>query len=336
MAKDSIGRLALFLSADTAQLKRDLDKAGAVAASFQGKIEKDFAKMGEKLGRTWQEMLPANISRQANFNIAQAAADKKKQELLNAATIAQGGGRFGSMLGGTAFQGAGIGADKLFASLSRFAPVAAVAAVALGAMTAAAVGFWKFTLAAVGKSNPVAMERYNRAWDDLLAIFGQRLAPVLNLATDGVRLVADAFHSILPSGKEVEQMFRGMKEAMKDARDGVGQAKPVLKSLFDSQIGNYLKFGSAYMSQQGSILRGLTGGRGAEQLNSSVGAAATARSFAGLEDLREKNMLLNMDTTITPPTKAQADETNTKLDLLIAVTREVSDPFGVRRGIFGF
>src|SRR5579885_455223 len=69
-------------------------------------------------------------------------------------------------------------------------------------------------LATVGKASPATMARMNMAWDDMLAVIGRALIPVVELLTAGFRLLGDFLASILPPTAEVREALGGFYENM--------------------------------------------------------------------------------------------------------------------------
>lgn len=349
MAKGSIGNLSLFLSADTAQFKRDLDRAGSLVDSSGKAMRAKFDRMGNELAQTRLASTPFNIRRQVMLEGAMNAATARRDSLLASARINAGQGRFGQMGAAVGMQGAGIGIDKLLMGLGKLGPYAAVAGAAIGVAAAATIGMWKAMVSLASAASPVAAERYAKAWSDLSAVVGRVFVPVLEIGTDAVRLFADFMATILPSSSQVREALAPLKDVMGDIRIALADVAPLIKMWLVDQLrmaALAIKFFSDQIRQMIAIARAMPGGQvlfgtaalaGGGGLASSFNAAPTGRSFIGLEDLREKNILANMDAGgSAPPTAAQAEQTNAKLDTLINVTSRIADPYGIGRAMVGF
>jgi hypothetical protein len=80
-------------------------------------------------------------------------------------------------------------------------------AVVLQAAERAVVGFGNHLAAFVGKANPAAVQRFQLAVDDLQAVLGRALQPVLERVTQVVRTAADAFASLSPEAQKLAAGF---------------------------------------------------------------------------------------------------------------------------------
>lgn len=74
---DSIGRLALILSADSAALGRDLDRAGGMVDSFGGDVRRKMDKLGNELAKKQLLSTPFNVQRQAGLDLANDFAGQR-------------------------------------------------------------------------------------------------------------------------------------------------------------------------------------------------------------------------------------------------------------------
>src|SRR5262245_12484524 len=60
---------------------------------------------------------------------------------------------------------------------------------------------------AVSLASPGTIQRFNYALQDTIAVFGQRLAPVLEgVIIPGLRLLGDVFNTILPDAKDFKEV----------------------------------------------------------------------------------------------------------------------------------
>jgi hypothetical protein len=198
----------------------------------------------------------------------------------------------GDVAAGVGGEGAAAGAEGGSAGLAG-AGVAAIG-VAAGAMIAVkAFGMLKeklndlaqFTLQAVGKANPAAIERLNLAFDDLQAVAGHALTPVVEVATDAVRLLADVFQDIMPGTNEVRDALQPIKDFIQDLRPALAEITPIIRdfiSLGVKGLGEALKWLQGIFHEFMSGL-GLKG-----KLASSVGAAAKPLQFGTQEQFAKQ------------------------------------------------
>jgi hypothetical protein len=183
-----------------------------------------------------------------------------------------GSGGLGSTLAGAA--GGAIGGG-LGLGLAAASGVVAAATLLAETITDAA-------LATVGKASPATMARMNMAWDDMLAVIGRALIPVVELLTAGFRLLGDFLASILPTTAEVREAFGGFYEILGDLRDVLAEIAPILKEAIKWLLqlaGTLISWLAKVITYPVKLLRdaGLVGG--AKPLTSSVGAAARPASI---------------------------------------------------------
>src|SRR3984957_20952683 len=80
------------------------------------------------------------------------------------------------------------------------------------------------------------MERFQLALDDTQAVIGRMFVPVLELATDGVRMIGDTLASILPSADEMRTALLPFKDAFKDLGDTLAPLRQVLKGMISGFV----------------------------------------------------------------------------------------------------
>lgn len=100
-----------------------------------------------------------------------------------------------------------------------------------GGVVASAAGGFAIAKAFSAKANPVANERFNKATDDLQAVIGRGLTPVIDKATNSVRRFADAWGS-----------SNGILDFFKALSEGRGAGS----SLGASGIGSQVTSANAY------------------------------------------------------------------------------------------
>jgi hypothetical protein len=143
----------------------------------------------------------------------------------------------------------------------------------------------KAMLDLAGKASPVQMERFQMALDDAQAVAGRMFVPVLELATDGMRLFGDVLASILPSADEMRTVLAPIKDAFNDLRDGLAPMAPVLRELIKFSIQGaaaILKL-SITLNPFIKILGALGRLSGAAPLETSVGAAQKPAQFMSVD-----------------------------------------------------
>lgn len=91
-------------------------------------------------------------------------------------------------------------------------------------------------IAAVSKSNPGTYDRFTRTIEDVMAVFGQRLAPVLEIVTEAFRLIGDVLHTILPSGQEFREMLKPISDLFGALRPILGMVATLLNGVLGAAI----------------------------------------------------------------------------------------------------
>ena len=181
-------------------------------------------------------------------------------------------------------EGGGGGAIAGIAAVA--GPLAAVAGAA-SQVTSAMIGLAK-------AASPVATLRFNLALDDLQATMGKVFLPVLELATQGIRGIADVLATVLPSAEEMRDILSPVKDlfdAMRNIFDALAPAiKPLIPlvlqmvkifTLLNPLIGPVIL--SIKLLGDALVALGLTG-----NLKSSVGTATQQASFSSVEQYAKK------------------------------------------------
>lgn len=163
-----------------------------------GKVTDGFSKLHKELNLLNTAIRPDLIKKQADLELRQDAAQRKYDKALYQAK--------GGFLGAA---GRGIAAH----------PFAAAGGVLAGGM------------AAVGARSPATMERFERALLDTTAVIGDTFAPVMDLASEGIRLFGDFLASVLPDANEMREILKPLQEGLKDLRSVLTQVAPTIKDI---------------------------------------------------------------------------------------------------------
>jgi hypothetical protein len=161
-------------------------------------------------------------------------------------------------------------------------------------------------------SNPVAGQRYNDAWADTLAVLGRAFVPVLEIATDLLRLFADVMTTLLPSSAELRDAFKDLREAIKSLK--VGGLGGFGQGMFKPWLTGARVMGKAAQFFSGGF--NLFGG-GGDEMQSSVGAAGRDASLGGISELAMKNWAAAFSGPSDGARMVEEQQkTNTTLDIL--------------------
>jgi hypothetical protein len=164
----------------------------------------------------------------------------------------------------------------------------------------------------VAKANPGAVQRFTFALEDTQAVIGQRLAPVLEVITQGIRLFADVINTILPSGEEFAQLLQPVTDLLNDLREALA---PVAAIIHDVLVVGFKLLGAALQvviipfRLLARLLGALFGAGEETKLKSSVGAAVRNVSFGSVEQYQQQiyRAALMGGVTTNPPTGGQVD-----------------------------
>lgn len=254
-----------------------------------------------------------------------------------------GGGKGTSPAGGTANQESGPG---LLGGLGNvLSAVTGPVGMAVAGFTAAAGATMKFVEAA----NPGAVERFNIAMKDTVAVVGHALTPVLEILTGVVRLVGDVLASILPSAEEMREILKPVSEALKELREDIKPLIPILRDQLYiglKMFAEAVKLAMIPMKVMYKLLGGLLGA--GEELKSSVGAAARSISFTTQEAFAKsvyqaafKNTQGAGEAKPTKPITTYLDEIGETLDEIAGFVRGIADfavnssPLGMLKNLTG-
>lgn len=275
-----------------------------------------------------------------------------------------GGGGLAGLLGGA---GGGIGGlvggagGGAIAAAGPIGAIAAVVGMALAKVKDAALQVVQrfvaltqamFRFAQV--ASPGQAQRWTMALQDLQAVLGRTFIPVLEKATQGVRQIADALNSILPSTAQMRDVFRALDPVFADLKRTLVELRPVLTVFVQTEL-QLLRLSLSLLAVQlralakaiefsplGLLSKALGGDK---TLASSVGAAPRPAQFLQPEDISRQAALAAFQAN--GPQERTADNTagaNARLDAILAglkaLEQSLPDPLGIKaagkRAIQGF
>ncbi len=179
----------------------------------------------------------------------------------------------------TAAEGAEGGAGGLGGLAAALGPAAvAVAGLAIAAGLADAA--WRKTEQLVQLASPATVERLNLAFDDLGAVVGQRLQPLVAVAADGVR--ADVITNVLPSASDVRDTLASLRPAIDDVKAALLDVAPVIKEAlkFDLKLaGGFVREFASVVGAAARAFRALGLLPKNDAAGNSFGASAQATSY---------------------------------------------------------
>lgn len=208
-----------------------------------------------------------------------------------------GGGGIGSALGALVGGGGGGGGGMLGGiggALGGAAGVLGGAALAIGGVTAGVLALEKATEAFVAKSNPAALKQLNLAVDDLMAVIGRALLPVVEFATRAFRFLGDVLAVILPSADDLRDVFSVFDDVLREMYDLMATIAPVIKDVLVGALKALavaLRFLLAPLFYVLDVLKRfglIKEGAGASIKGASFGAAAQPAAFSSVEDYARK------------------------------------------------
>jgi hypothetical protein len=271
-----------------ADAKRDeLEAARNMAALLKETAEKQRAEAAA-FAQTAAGRLPLEAAGGgADLHLAPRAPGGAP-EALPAGGGQTGGGR-GAVFGSFA-ERAGVslqaGAEKVGAALSAVGSVASAA----GGLASSFVGVGKSVESFVAKANPSSVERFNIALEDVQAVLGQALTPVLDVVTEGVRLFGDFLTSILPSADEFKEILAPVSDLFGELREALAAVAPFVKDVLTvalKALGVALNIVLYPVKLLARFLGSLFGAGEADPLKSSVGAAVRNVQFTGQQQFAQ-------------------------------------------------
>jgi hypothetical protein len=205
-------------------------------------------------------------------------------------------GMFGGGGGGGGGGGKGGGFTDFLAAIALSHPTAGKAANAVAVAAGGPFGFlaagavmaagaiYDFSQKLIETSvslskiaNPAQATLYEMAVADLYGVIGQRLTPVVELATDAMRMFGDFLASVLPSSAEVRMALAPLKEALNTLKGALVAIVPVVR---DFLLRALLELARAFAFVAG-FLGALFGTGGGQFPASGRGAAARPAQMFG-------------------------------------------------------
>jgi hypothetical protein len=155
------------------------------------------------------------------------------------------------------------------------------------------------------KANPATFTLFQHAVEDVQGVIGQRFLPVLELMTEGVRLVGDVLQTILPTGEQVRVAIGNIRSLFGDLGDKFGDIASTLGPAIRHVLigGLYMLAGAVYfvtaplivltntLHDLGTVVERFTGLNLMPGTESSMGAAARPAHFSDSDQYREQLQL---------------------------------------------
>ncbi len=150
------------------------------------------------------------------------------EELTGGGEAEAGGGL--EAAGGIEAAGAGEAAAGLGGLAAATGP-AAIAIIALGVGAAIAEKAFEKAVQLANVANPASVEQFNMALADIQGVIGQRLVPVVELATEIARDWGDVIANMLPSTQDVRNLLDELRPSIDEVKEAMLEAAPVVKEL---------------------------------------------------------------------------------------------------------
>lgn len=174
---------------------------------------------------------------------------------------------------------------QMNAPLAKMAEVAKDIALFVPNMTKALIDFGKEISSLVKLANPASVQKFNAAVDDLHAILGQALAPVLDLVTKSIRTAADSLGFVGRMGAALARGLEPFGRALETVYEWFGRIGNQLAKLSGAAgtslaiVGEALNAFMKALEPLGDLLIDVVGGL----LNSAIGTHGpleTATAYA--------------------------------------------------------
>ncbi len=208
-----------------------------------------------------------------------------------------GGIDIGKMMGG-AEESAG-GADMMLAgeageagaglagALGPIGMAVGAAVVGLKMFTSAVIGAAQKTVALAAVNNPAVAERFQRSLLDAEGVIGNRLVPVVEMMTKGMRMVGDVLQTILPSERDVAVAMSELDPAINELREACADLAPLMKQTFRDAL-EVTAFALHEFAETVHVATAFLGLNTGKSLQSSLGMAASQASTVGIEDISKR------------------------------------------------
>lgn len=242
-------------------------------------LEKTFDTQLDTIERLRVSNERRNVEEKVRLRIEQQRAAAHLDRSLRIETGRQRGSAIGSAIGGLVGAGNMGGAigGGLGAGIAALAGPVGMAVEGVKAFTGAVENF-------VQKASPGAMERFQLILDDVTAVIGQTLVPVLEVLGQGLRLIGDFLKTILPSADELREALAPLREAFESVREVLAQIAPFIHEVLLVALKAFaiaLEIATFPIKLFAAILEGLFGK--AKPLKSSEGTAARGIHFTTQE-----------------------------------------------------
>lgn len=220
--------------------------------------------------------------------------------------VANAAAGFASIVGGsssTLASAAGFAAEGIGVFSETLGPIGAAVAAVGGVAFVAIDSFLelgKSIASIVQASNPATAEIFGQALNDLTAVFGSRLEPVLRLFTQGVYYLGDAFNSILPSQESMRAVFESFYPILEDNRAALAVIAPYIKAGLTAALYvagaavQYFIFALRKLTEVltlGFSEQWIEWGKQSKPLDSSFGMAARKAEYMNAEDISKKAII---------------------------------------------
>lgn len=310
-------------------------------------VNSELQGIGKQIAVLHAKMTPEAVTKRVRLQLAQeqAQAELKRREESERKRqykpttfaghigkalgfdVSPGNAGSQSLLGGLGKKlGLGEEATGLLGGIGKaLGPATAALGTAL-AISKTIQGIFNEMVGFVSKANPLAVKRLTLVFDDMAAVIGHTLEPVIDLATHEFRAFADFLASILPSGNELRKALQPIKEGFNNLREVLADVAPYIKDALVTGIRLYGEFLKVFwggikklldLAKQFGLIKG--GGR----LTSSVGASAQGVGFKSPEEYA-KSIYQAAFSTGKEPQKETAENTRGIWDTLKALPGELA------------
>ncbi len=172
--------------------------------------------------------------------------------------------------------GGGIGGGKIgsFITTAASSPIGMLQSLGIAGAAAAAA------LKTVSLAAPGVVERLNLAFEDTLAVIGQRLAPAFEALGMIIRFIGDVINSILPDASAMREGMGTVRDFLKSLGDAIAPIAKFIQTVLTvalKALGVALQVLMIPINFLVGIIQGLIGSE--EKLASSVGAAVRNITF---------------------------------------------------------
>lgn len=282
-------------------------------AAVQGKLNE------QKLAVDRQ--LPSLSGGAGRSFVAQTLAVKAAQERFQKALAHEGNvqkyGKFGA--GAVELGGA------LKGGLSAIGGPVGVAVTAINAGVELVGKFWGMLKGAFDTAmnfaraaNPVAAERMDYAIRDMTAVIGRLFVPLMEKATEVIRIFADFLSTVLPSASEMRAVFSQLEPAIREMKIALQDFAPVFRLILVDTLreaATAMKFFGDAIQGVLFVIRSLPGfsefGKGSgAPLKSSFGAGDfRTPSFVGIAEAKNAFMIEALRASVSQGGSDPAAET---------------------------